>query len=151
MTDRKVDIWYGIGSGHSIRMEGEIVNGKVRITDQKWLDNIGWDEDYWEYPAGKIPDEDGSYWVSSDDYGWSEINEVPEELLVKGASVIGTDELHAGGVNPRQNVEVTFYDEVSEMNEQVIGKVEKLLAQAREQSKDGTMIFYGTPKRKNNV
>ena len=148
MTDRKIDIWYGIGSGHSIRMEGEIVNDKVRITDKKWLDEIGWDDPYWEYPAGKIPDENGSYWVSYDDYGWSEIDEVPEELLVKGASVIGTDELHAHGVDPRQKTEVTFFDEVVEMKEQNIGKVEKLIAQARKSTENGTMIFYGTPRRK---
>ena len=152
MTDRPIDIWYGLGSGQSIRLKGEMVDGKVRITDEKWLDNIGWDEPYWEYPAHELDD---SYWVSYDDYGWSEIDTVPEDLLVKDASVIGTDELHAQGVqrNPGVSVEKAdtfFFDEVAEMNEQKLGEVEKILAQARERTRedDGVMIFYGTPRRK---
>ena len=104
---RKIDIWYGIGSGHSIRMEGEITDdGEIRITDKKWLDSIGWDEPYWDYPAHPVSDEEG-WAVSSDDYGWSEIDKPPpDELLRKGASVIGTDELWSDDPKPHPWVKI---------------------------------------------
>ena len=91
---QKIDVWFGIGGGHSIRIPGFLtVDGQnIVITDSRWLDWFGWDEPTYEYPAKKLDD---TYWVSYDDYKWSEIGFVPEHLLSKEASIIGTDELHA--------------------------------------------------------
>lgn len=93
MSMRKIDVWFGIGGGESIRIPGELDDDEKRIiiTDRRWLDWFGWNKPSYSYPAQKLDD---TFWVSYDDYKWSEIGFVPENLLVKNGSIIGTDELH---------------------------------------------------------
>lgn len=69
-----IDIWYGDSNTNPAGpIAGELIkydpNGRseIKITDRGWLDNMGWDGDYF-YTCRKLP---GDYYVSYDDYCWS--------------------------------------------------------------------------------
>lgn len=69
----EIDVWYGdsshwpAGPIKGLLIE-EVPGGKskIKITDRKWLDGMGWDGDY-DYTCEHLPSDN---WVRYDDYAW---------------------------------------------------------------------------------
>jgi hypothetical protein len=69
-----IDVWYGDSSTDPCGpIKGKLIKhnpsgeSEIQIVDKSWLDNMGWDDDYF-YKCKKLPD---NYYVSYDDYCWS--------------------------------------------------------------------------------
>ncbi len=70
----EIDVWYGdsdrspCGPIKGLLIEhNPIGKSKIEIVDKEWLDDMGWDEQYF-YTCNHLP---GDYFVSYDDYAWS--------------------------------------------------------------------------------
>jgi hypothetical protein len=81
MSDgREVDLWLGC-DGISRHVKGRLLSDttdehgryKVRITDEEFLEELDWDEPFWDVDASAMA---SNHHVRYDDYSWSELGEI---------------------------------------------------------------------------
>ena len=71
-----IEVWYGDSSCYPVGpIKGKLIsqNGSeahIEITDEFWLDNMGWDDEPYYYTCNLLPEDK---YVSYDDYAWCPI------------------------------------------------------------------------------